>query len=124
MRLRAEIDPRIRYDLESMEKQARWSMETPEGSCEYNIYHRPSSRHSNVRVFDVYLVDNTRIGRDPDAGRPIYLGTAPFREQAEEFIRDHMNGKRVFFFRGFKTEFKAQPIKRETTLIPPHIESK
>lgn len=112
MRDRRNVDPRQQAELALMARRARWSMERPTGGSQYNIIHRFSSQHSNVRVYDIYLVDTTRRGRDPEAGIPIYLGTSPYLEEAEAFVADHARGRQVFYFRGFRTEFRKHVFEK------------
>jgi hypothetical protein len=84
-------------------------MEVRPSKTKYNIELRRLK--GGVVAFDLFLIDYTRHGRDVKAGQPEFVGTFPFREEAEAYAEAHKRGKRVFYFRGTTMTFDKKPLK-------------
>jgi hypothetical protein len=101
------IDPAFKAFLEAEQRRARWAMEIPASDIRYSIKSRPSALGV---VYDVFTIDNTKHGRDPEMAKPSYLGTFPFYEEAHAFAENARDGKRVFYFKGLGLAFGKKKV--------------
>lgn len=93
--------------------RARWALEIAAGrGAKFQIsHHHYQDLAGNRRIgFNVYGVDRTRDARDPKAGEPILLNDYPFdsEEEAQEFAKDALIGRKVFQFGGKR--FNKKPV--------------
>lgn len=89
-------------------RRARWAMEIRSGARAAKLNVKPEwvrGLSGGLELqFNVYAVDSTRDGRDPQAGEPLLLNDVPFLNEgdAQEFAKGALVGRRTYWFGGHK----------------------